>query len=96
MKDAALSLVQSRKFWLTVISLASAVAAYLHGSIAAPQLSDIIVASVSVLVLAIAHEDHGAKSATAITTGGPTVVNTPSVIPGPEATKGNGNSHEAA
>jgi len=77
MKSAITSLLTSRKVWLTALSLASAVAAYLHHDIQASQLADIIAASVSVLVLAIAHEDNGTNSAPQVVTGGPTTVVTP-------------------
>jgi len=71
------SLLTSRKFWLTVISLASAIGAYVHHDIAAPQLANIIAGSVAVLVIAIAHEDNGTNSAPQVVTGGPTTVVSP-------------------
>jgi hypothetical protein len=91
MKAAALSLIQSRKFWLTVISLTSSVGAYLSHAITAAQLANIIAASVSVLVVSISVEDHGSKSATTVTTGGPTTVQAsiaPPAMPQPSGDSG--------
>lgn len=88
MKQIVVSLLQSRKVWLTVISVASAIGAYLTRGITADALAKIIAASVSVLVLAIAHEDNGAKGSTVVQTGGPTTI-VPPALPsiGDEVTK---------
>lgn len=80
MKAAALSLLQSRKFWLTIISIASAVAAYRSHAISGDDLAKIISGALAVLVLAVSHEDSGAKSATVVNAGGPTTI-VPSVPP---------------
>ena len=64
MKQMLLALLNSRKFWLTVLSLGASVALYVKGGLSAPQLADVLAASVAALVLAIAHEDSGSKSAT--------------------------------
>lgn len=51
------SLLQSRKFWLSVVSLAGVLLAHYSGLPAEVQAA--IVAVFSTLVLAIAHEDNG-------------------------------------
>ena len=64
MKSMILALLVSRKFWLTAISAVTYVILYTRHGIDAVQLADVLAASVGVLVLAIAHEDAGAKSST--------------------------------
>ena len=60
MKSAALSLLQSRKFWLTTLTICTSIAMYLRHAITADQLANVLTASSAVLVLAISHEDRGA------------------------------------
>ena len=60
MKNAALSLLQSRKFWLTTITICTSIAMYFRHAITADQLANVLTASSAVLVLAISHEDRGA------------------------------------
>jgi len=60
MKSAALSLIQSRKFWLTTLTICTSIAMYLRHAIDAGQLANVLTASSAVLVFAISHEDRGA------------------------------------
>lgn len=57
------SLLVSRKFWLTVISVAGSVALYFRHAITAEQLANVFTAAGGVLVIAIAHEDNGTNAA---------------------------------
>lgn len=60
MKAMLLELLQSKKFWLTVIPMGSAVAMYVRHAITADQLANTLTAGAGVLVLAISHEENGA------------------------------------
>lgn len=63
MKAVALSLLQSQKFWLTLIPMVSAVAMYARHGISAEQLSQALSAGFGILVLALAHEQNGTNQA---------------------------------
>ena len=67
MKNAALSLLQSRKFWLTTLTICTSIAMYLRHAITADQLANVLTASSAVLVYSIAHEDAGPGSGTSLT-----------------------------
>ena len=82
------ALLTSRKFWLTAITIVGAVVLRLHGGMTDLQLAEIIAANVSVLVLAIAHEDSGAKSAPqSIAAGGDVNIAPSAEITKPDVTK---------
>gem|GEM_PF-6646275 len=67
MKSFFLSLLTSRKFWLTCIPMIAAVVSYVRHGIDAPQLSQALTAGFGILVFSIAHEDAGPGSPTPLT-----------------------------
>ena len=67
------ALLSSRKFWMALLGVISAVVLYLQGAIGADALVDAIVALVAILIGGIALEDAAAKRA-AGDGGAPTVV----------------------
>ena len=61
---SALSLLKSRKFWLTAISTASAISMYRAHVIDGGQLATALQVAGAALVIAISHEDNGKNQAT--------------------------------
>lgn len=57
------ALLSSRKFWMALLGVISAVVLYLQGAIGADALVDAIVALVAILIGGIALEDAAAKRA---------------------------------